>query len=105
MKTKEKPLLSAGAEVTLLCAGCAGDYYVGGPYEGPYYGGFGPYYDGYAPFYEGGFVIGGGHYENHYGGHHFYGRSFGARHFTFARRETFHGAMSRPAAPHTHHHS
>jgi hypothetical protein len=28
-------------------AGCAGDYYVGGPYEGPYYGDFGPYCSGY----------------------------------------------------------
>jgi hypothetical protein len=28
-------------------AGCAGDYYVGGPYESPCYGDFGPYCSGY----------------------------------------------------------
>jgi hypothetical protein len=84
MKTTRKLLISGVAAATLLLAGCAGDYYVGGPYEGPYYGGFGPYYPGYGPAYAGGLVIGGYHYQNHYGGHYFYGQSFGSRHFTVA---------------------
>jgi hypothetical protein len=81
VKTTEKPLITGAAALTLLFVGCAGDYYVGGPYEGSYYGDFGPYYEGYGPFYGGDFVVGGVRYHNHYGGHHFYGQSFGGRHF------------------------
>ena len=90
MKTTEKLLITGAAALTLLFAGCAGDYYVGGPYEGPYLGGFGPYYGGYGSFYGGDLVVGGVHYHNHYGGHHFYGHSFGGRHFAVAHGG-FHG--------------
>jgi hypothetical protein len=88
----KKLLLIGAAAVALLFAGCAGDYYVSGPYEGPYYGGFGPYYSGYGPYYENNLVVGGYNYSNHYGWHHFYGRSFGARHFVVIHNSGgFHG--------------
>jgi hypothetical protein len=84
MKPTEKPLIIGATALTLLFGGCAGDYYVGGPYEGPYYGGFGPYYSGHGAYYRSDLVAGGSHYQNHVGGHHFYGQSFGARHVTVA---------------------
>jgi hypothetical protein len=107
MKTTEKLLISGSAVLTLLFSGCTGGYYTGGPYEGPYLGDFGPYYSGYGPYYGGDLVIGGTHYQNHYGEHHFYGRSFGARHFASPRRSGgFHGGGSHPGggAPHGGHH-
>jgi hypothetical protein len=82
MKTNGKLLSAGAAALTLLFGGCTGGYYSSGPYEGPYIGGFGPY--GYGG--GGGFVIGTSHYENQYGNHHFYGRSFGARHIAVANR-------------------
>lgn len=80
MKTTERLLITGAAALTLLFGGCTGGYYSAGPYEGPYVGGFGPY--GYG----GDLVIGTSHYQNHYGNHHFYGRSFGARHIAVANR-------------------
>jgi hypothetical protein len=76
---KLKILLGGIAAIALLMSGCAGDF-VEGPYSGPYLGGYGPYYPGYGPFDDGDFIVGGFHYHNHFGGHHFYGRSFGFRH-------------------------
>ena len=56
MKATHKVFLTGVAGLTLLLTRCDGDVWVSAPYEGFDYG---PYY----------------------GYHHFYGRSFGARHF------------------------
>jgi hypothetical protein len=56
MNATHKIFLAGAAGLTLLLSGCAGDVWLSAPFEGPYYG----------PF---------------YGYHHFYGRSFRARHF------------------------
>jgi hypothetical protein len=76
---RHKILLGGIAAIALLTSGCAGDF-VEGPYSGPYLGGYGPYYPRYGPFNDGDFIVGGSHYHNQFGGHYFYGRSFGARH-------------------------
>jgi hypothetical protein len=55
MKAAQKYLFAGAAAFALLLSGCAGDYWVSAPYEGPGYGAY-------------------------YGYHHFYGRSLGARH-------------------------
>jgi hypothetical protein len=98
MITIKKLLISGTAALTLLLAGCAGGY-IGGTYVGPYYGDFGPYYPG--PFYGGDFVVGGFHHRNFAGGHHLYGRSFGAEHFGHAHvSQGFRGG--RAPASHSH---
>src|ERR1700751_3849085 len=74
MTTRKKLLISGTVTLALLFTGCA-DGYLGGPYAGVYYGDFGPYYSGYEPLYGGDFIVGGVHYRNYAGGHHFYGRS------------------------------
>jgi hypothetical protein len=56
MKMVQKNLFLSAAAFALLLSGCAGDYWVSAPYDGPGYGAY-------------------------YGYHHFYGRSFGAHHF------------------------
>ena len=61
MKGREKILITAAAAVTLLFAGCAGDYYGVG-YESPYYG-----------------------------GQYFYGQNFGIHHFRYNHSQSFHG--------------
>ena len=91
MKTTERLLITGAAALTLLFGGCTGGYYSAGPYEGPYVGGFGPY--GYG----GDLVIGTSHYQNHYGNHHFYGRSFGARHIAVAVIDRAASTMSQMA--------
>jgi hypothetical protein len=78
--TKQRLFLVGIAAVSLLLSGCAGDFFATS-YSGPYVGGYGPYYSGFGPFDGGDFVVGGYRYHNHFGGHHFYGRSFGAHHF------------------------
>ncbi|MGA8655593.1 MAG: hypothetical protein WB586_05540 [Chthoniobacterales bacterium] len=103
MNAHKKLLVSGLAALTVLFSGCAGEY-LAGPYEGPYYGDFGPYYSGYGPSYGGDFVIGGAHYPNHFGGHHFYGQSFGARHFAVAHGPEGIPAGGRAAAPGGHAH-
>jgi hypothetical protein len=73
MTTIQRVFIAGVAALTLLFTGCAGDYYVGGP--GPVVGGFVPFW----------------------GGHHFYGRSFGSSHFAFAHgggHAGFHGGGS-----------
>jgi hypothetical protein len=68
MKLPHGFILGGIVGLTLLLSGCAGgDVWISPPYEGAY---FGPYY----------------------GYHHFYGRSFGARHF-----------VARPAHGNFHH--
>ncbi len=85
MTTKRMVLLGIGAAASLLLSGCAveGDGYY--PYSGPYYGDYGPY-DG------GEFIVGGYRHGGHYGGHHFYGSSFGRQgSFGGGRGGSFHG--------------
>jgi hypothetical protein len=84
MNARRKVLISGITALATLLSGCY-DGYIAGSYEGPYLGGFGPYYPGPGPFYENDFIFGGVRYGNYYGVHHFYGRSFGARHFAAAR--------------------
>ena len=44
-------------------------------------------------------LIGGVHYRNHFGGHHFYGRSFGARHFAVVQGPRGVRPANLPAVP------
>jgi hypothetical protein len=68
MKVAQNYLFLGAAACTLLLGGCAGDYWVSAPYDGPDYGAY-------------------------YGYHHFYGQSFGSRHFDAGRGHGggFHG--------------
>src|ERR1700724_3079209 len=70
MKLREKLLMIGAAAVTLLFAGCAGDYFGAG-YEIPYYG-----------------------------GQYFYGQNFGSRHFRSNHSESFHGGGSHGGGNH-----
>ena len=82
MNAQGKLLISGAAALTvLLLSGCDA-MYVGTGYTSAYIGGYGPYYSGYGPYYGSDFVIGGTRFRNYAGGHHFYGQSFGSRHFS-----------------------
>jgi hypothetical protein len=74
MKVAQKYLFSGAAAVALFLSGCAGDYWVSAPYEGPGYGAY-------------------------YGFHHFYGRNFETRHFAVGHGGSGYHGGGHPRGP------
>ena len=99
MNAQRKLLISGTAVLTVLLLSGCGEMYLGAGYTSPYIGDFGPYYPGYASYYGSDFIIGGTHYRNHAGWHHFYGQSFGSHHFSRGRLPGGGRPQVRPSRP------